>query len=513
MKKLFKYLVITLFIAFIQQYSFAQITLAGKKIDDYIAESMQRWQIPGMSVAVIENGKVTYLKGFGVKELGKEEKVDVNTLFAVASNTKAFIGTSIALLESRGKLKLDDKVSKYLSDVVFNSQETTNLLSLKDVLTHRVGIGTFHGDFISWGTNVTTTQLIHNLRNIKPVYDFRNGYGYFNMGYVIAGEVIKSVTGKRWDEYVKENILYPAGMEHTLSSINELARFDNIAAPHTYNYDFKITPIPWRNVDNIGPCGALISSASDMAKWVALQVNDGSADGVEIIPKKVILRTHTPFNLIPAPSHGSGNRVYRHFRTYGLGWGIADFKGELFLEHSGGYDGMVSRTAFIPEKKFGLVILTNNDQNDVISSLMYQLFDYALGYQNTNWDSLIFSVMTEGGKSRDEVYWDEIRDKKDPSLKPSFDMSSLEGTYVNEQAGTLTIAKTGSDLGFTLSTRPDTKGIFRHWRNDTLICKFDDFLVGRCLAPVTAVDGKILSIKIKGSDFIDPLYYEFIRKD
>ena len=465
-KKSYKYLVITLFIAFVQQYSFAQITLAGKNIDDYMAECLQRWQIPGMSVAVIENGKVTFLKGYGVKELGKDEKVDANTLFAVASNTKAFIGTSIAMLESQGKLELDDKVSKYLPDVTLYSPEATTLLSIKDILTHRVGIGTFHGDFISWGTNVTTPQLIQNLRNIKPAYDFRNGYGYFNMGYVIAGEVIKSVTGKSWSEYVKDNIFYPAGMEHTLSSVTELVRFDNVASPHTYNYDYKITPIPWRNVDNIGPCGALISSASDMAKWVALQINDGSVDGVEMIPRKVILRTHTPFNLIPAPSHGSGNRVFRHFRTYGLGWGIADFRGELFLEHSGGYDGMVSRTAFLPDKKFGLVILTNNDQNEAISSLMYQLFDYALGNQGTNWDSLIFSVVTDNGQPPDKVYWDGIRDKKDPDLKPSFSMDDLAGTYTNIQAGTLTISKTGSDMGFTLSTRPDTKGIFRHWRND-----------------------------------------------
>lgn len=513
MKKSYKYLVIALFTAFIQQYSIAQITLAGKSIDDYINECIKRWEIPGMSVAVIENGKVTYLKGFGVREKGKSEPVDENTMFAVASNTKAFVGTSIAILESKGLLKLDDRVTSYLPYIEFYNPETTKLLSIKDILTHRTGIGTFHGDFISWGTNVNSYDLMKNLRNIKPAYDFRSGYGYFNMGYVIAGEIIKEVSRQDWSAFVADNILSPLGMTRTISTITRLKEFDNIAAPHTYDYDFKITPIPWRNIDNIGPCGGLISSASDMAKWIEMQVNDGTYGGREIAPKKVILRTHTPFNLIPAPSHGSENRTFRHFRTYGLGWGIADFRGELFLEHSGGYDGMVSRTAFMPDRKFGLVILTNNDQNDAISSLMYQLFDYALGNQTTNWDSLIFSVMTVDGKTRDEIYWNEIRDRKDPALKPSFEMTSLAGKYFNEQAGMLTIYKEGSDIEFTLSTRPGTKGIFRHWRNDTLICKFEDVLVGRCLAPVNAENGKITSIKIKGSDFIDPLYYEFTRKD
>ncbi|MDD5361902.1 MAG: serine hydrolase [Ignavibacteria bacterium] len=513
MNKLFKYILLASVIFFSPLYSYSQINLMGKSIDDYILECMNRWQIPGMSVAVIEDGKVTYIKGFGVKELGKNDNVDENTLFAVASNTKAFIGTSIALLENDGKIKLDDKVQQYIPDIKLNITELSSMLSIKDILTHRTGIGTFHGDFITWGTNLTTQQLIANLRNVKPVYDFRSGYGYFNMGYVAAGEVIKAITGQKWDEFVGTNILTPLGMKRTITSITRLGEFDNIATPHSYNYDYSMTPIPWRNVDNIGPCGGIISSAADMAKWVTMQINEGKFEGKEIIPRKVILRTHTPFNLIPAPSHGTGNLSNRHFRTYGLGWGIADYKGELFLEHSGGYDGMLSRTAFMPDKKFGLVILTNNDQNDAITSLMYQLFDYAIGKETFNWDSLVFANETSNGVPYDKITWDEISDKTDPSLKSSFEMISLEGVYSNEQAGIMRIRIIGNSPQFRLSTRPGVTGILSHWRNDTLICRFSDFVLGRCLAVVTATNGKVQSIKIKAADFIDPLYYEFIRKD
>ncbi len=270
---------------------------------------------------------------------------------------------------------------------------------------------------------------------------------------------------------------------------------------------------PWRNIDNLAPAAALISSANDMANWITMQINMGEFSMNTSFPKKVILNTHTPYNIIPSPSHGTGRLTNRHFNTYGLGWGIADYKGELYIEHSGGYDGMLSRTAFLPDRKFGLVILTNNDQNDVITTLMYQLFDYALSKEVFNWDSLSFANSTKDGISYDEIAWNEIRDKKNPELKPAFDMNDLQGTYFNEQAGILTISKKDNDLNFKLSSRPETGGVFRHWRNDTLICKFDDLVIGRCLSPVSIQNGKIYSIKIKASDFVDPLYYEFIRKD
>ncbi len=223
---------------------FAQIKLMGKNIDEYISEAMNRWKIPGMSVAVIENGRVTYIKGFGVKELGKQDKVDENTLFAVASNSKAFTGLSIALLENEGKLKLDDKVSAYIPEIKMYDPVATELLTIKDVLTHRVGLGTFQGDFITWGTNFSDLELIGKLQYFKPVYGFRSGYGYFNTGYTVAGEIIKRITGKEWGKYVKDNILNPLNMNRTLTSVSQLNKSDNTATPHTFNYDYKMVPLP-----------------------------------------------------------------------------------------------------------------------------------------------------------------------------------------------------------------------------------------------------------------------------
>jgi CubicO group peptidase (beta-lactamase class C family) len=506
----------SLFIAFfllLPLQIFSQITLQGKNIDTYIEESMKRWNIPGMSVAVIEDGKVTYMKGFGVRELGKTDKVDENTLFAIASNSKAFTGLSIAMLESEGKLNLNDKVSKYIPGIKMYDPNTTELLTIKDVMTHRVGLGTFQGDFITWGTNFTALELIDKLQYIKPAYDFRSGYGYFNTGYTIAGEIIKRITGKEWGEYVKENILTPLNMNRTLMSVSQLGGMNNVAIPHTYDYEYKMVPLPWRNVDNLAPAGGMISCVSDMAKWVTMQIGMGEFEGKTVFPKKLILNTHTPYNLIPSPSHGTGRLTNRHFNTYALGWGIGDYKNEIYIEHSGGYDGMISRTAFLPDRKFGLVILTNNDQNDAITTLMYQLFDYAMKKDVYNWDSLSFVNSTKDGISYDKIYWDDINGRKNSDMKPDFQMNDLQGTYFNVQAGNLVISKSGDEYTFKLSSRPETGGVFTQWRNDTLVCKFNDLVVGRCLAPVNAENGKIISIKIKAADFVDPLYYEFVRKE
>ncbi len=214
MKK-FKQFFIIIFVFILFKSSFSQeiILYNGQTIDQYIEQAMSRWNLPGLSLAIIRNGEVVFLKGYGVKELGKPDKVDENTIFAVASNTKAFTGTAIAMLESEGKLSIEDKITKYFPDFMLYDTLASQLVTIKDLLTHRIGLGTFEGDFITWGTTFTRAELINKLRYVKPVYGFRDGYGYCNSGFLTAGEVIPVVTGKSWDEYIKEKFLIPSGNE------------------------------------------------------------------------------------------------------------------------------------------------------------------------------------------------------------------------------------------------------------------------------------------------------------
>jgi len=509
--KPFFFLVLILFL-FTSAYPQEIILYNGHTIDQYIEQAMARWNLPGMSVAIIRNGEVVFLKGYGVKELGKPDKVDENTIFSVASNTKAFTGTAIAMLESEGKLSLDDRIIKYFPDFMLYDTLASQMVTIKDLLTHRIGLGTFEGDFITWGTNFSRSDLIYKMRYIKPVYGFRNGYGYCNSGFLAAGEVIPIVTGKSWDEYIKEKFLIPLEMTRTITSTEAVTKMGNIAMPHTINNNYEMVPIPWRNVDNLAPATSICSSAKDMANWILMQTKGGVYKGNTIVDKRILLKTQTPYNVLNIPSYGTGNPTKRHFITYGLGWFLQDYKGKLVITHTGGYDGMLSRTAFMPEDNLGVVILTNNDQNNVYTSLMYQIFDYYFYPNSVNWDSLIY-VNTKVGEDKARQEWEEIEKSKMPESLSSFDFGGIKGVYTNIQAGDAEIKEGNGKWIVTLSCRPGVEGYLELWHTDTLLCMYNDLVLGKCLFPLSIENGKVTGFELRVNDFVDPLYYEFRRKE
>jgi CubicO group peptidase (beta-lactamase class C family) len=508
-----KILLSAIFILFITSLALPQnFMLNGTSIDSYISDMMKRWEIPGMSVAIVKGNDVIFAKGYGVRELGKSAPVNENTLFAIASNSKAFTGTAIALLDYEKKLSLDDKIIKYFPDFKLYDDKWSQEATIKDVLTHRIGLGTFEGDFVTWGTTFSRTELISKIRFVKPEYNFRDGYGYCNTGYLIGGEIVRIVSGESYDDFIKDKFFKPLEMTRTISSVSDLKNFDNVAAPHTYNYDNKMVPISWRNVDNLAPAGGIISSASDMAKWVILQLNEGKYKGEQIVPKAALLETQTPYNALQIPTRGIPSQTKRHFLTYGFGWFMGDYKGKLYLEHSGGYDGMVSRVAFMPDENFGLVILTNNDQNNAITTLMYQIFDEMTHSETINWDSTNFARSLPSIEQNKSA-WNEIMLRKNTSIAPSFAMSNLTGTYSSEQAGKLFISEKNGKYILTLECRPDMEITLDNFCGDTLTATSNDYVLGRSLAPVKVTGSKVSSISIRVSDFVDPLYYEFLKKD
>lgn len=515
MKILIMKKIITILSVFIMSLNLqlqAQIKFNHLTIDEYVQQAMERWQVPGMSLAIIKDGKIVHLKGYGIREIGKSEPVDENTIFAIASNTKAFTGTALAILESEGKLKLTDKITNYFPDFKLNDEKFTSCVSITDVLTHRMGFGTFHGDFFTWGTKFSRNELIEYLRYVVPSYEFRTGYGYNNSGFVIAGEIIPIVTGMSWDDFIKVRFFNPLEMTRSVTKTEDLNRLDNKATPHSFDYNFKMTPIPYNRVDNLAACGGIYSSAKDAANWIMMQLNGGMFNGKQIVEKSVLNKTLTPQNIYRLPVYNPKNPVNRHFLAYGLGWFMQDYRGKLMIEHSGGYDGMVSRTSFMPEINAGVVILTNNDENDIITTLLYQIYDYYLGTGYMNWDSLAYSRNITYIED-DFKLWNERLSDTNKNMMPSFDMKELTGTYQNTPAGNAVIEYKEGRYILNLDMRPNTKGFVKHYHYDTLYCETNDLVFGRFFMPVKVENGKIISIKIKADDFIDPLYYEFFRRD
>ena len=346
--------------------------LIGQSPERYLTASFKKWNIPGMAVGIVQDDEIILAKGFGTTNLDDPKPVDENTIFAIASNTKAFIATAIGMLVEEGQLQWDDPVIKYLPYFKLYDDYVTQHTTVRDLLCHRVGLGTFSGDLIWYRRQWEPAELLRHIHQLKPAYEFRSGYGYSNLMFIAAGEVIKAVSGQTWDQYLKESVFRPLQMNRTVTSTTALPSMTNIAQPHKPIGVSKHEVIPFVNWDNMGAAGGILSSVSDMLKWIQLQINGGHFEEEYLFSPTLQEQTWKLHNSYPISQQAKEQFPTRHFNGYGLGWNLFDYGGRLVATHSGGYDGMYSRVVIVPEEKLGMVILTNSMKGNH-TAIMYQL--------------------------------------------------------------------------------------------------------------------------------------------
>jgi CubicO group peptidase (beta-lactamase class C family) len=358
-------------------------------IDKAIEEARVKWQVPGLSVAIVKEGKLILSKGYGTKKIGTDDPVDRHTLFAIASNSKAFTAAALSILIDEGKLHWDDRVQDYLPWLELYDTAVSQDLRIRDLLCHRSGLGTFSGDLLWYGTPYSPTELLKRLRYLPPEGTFRADYGYSNVMYLAAGEVIREVSGKSWQEFVSHRILGPLKMSRSVVSVRDLVTRGNYATPHKSFVD-RNEPIDWVNWDTMAAAGGIISSSEDMSKWMMVQLARGEFMPVESDAKGRLFseessyemwEAHTPIKVSPRYSQRFPST---HFRAYGLGWALSDYKGVKVVAHGGGYDGMYSQTMLIPEKKLGVIVLTNS-MTGIAESLCYHVVDAFVGGESRPW--------------------------------------------------------------------------------------------------------------------------------
>ncbi|MFB0515052.1 MAG: serine hydrolase domain-containing protein, partial [Candidatus Neomarinimicrobiota bacterium] len=251
-------------------------------LDSYITRAMEDWELPGLAIAIVKDDEVVFARGYGVRELGQPDPVDEHTLFAVASHTKAFTATALAMLVQQGQLSWDDRVIDHMPQFRLYDPTTTREMTVRDLLTHRQGYQTWAGDLLWWGSKLNRQEVLHRLQYLIPDYSFRGRYGYNNMMYVAAGELIPILTDTSWADFVTERLLRSLGMTHSTLTVRDLPERGNVATPHT-RVEGKLVPIPYRNIDNTAPAGALNSSAIEMAHWLRFQLAGGRYDGVQLV--------------------------------------------------------------------------------------------------------------------------------------------------------------------------------------------------------------------------------------
>ena len=439
-----------------------------REIDAYAEKARQDWDVPGMAVGIVKDGKVVFTKGYGVQKLGANEKVDENTLFAIASNSKAFTTAALAILIDEGKIGgWDDKVSKYLPEFQLYNPYVTEDLTIRDLVAHRVGLDTFSGDLLWYETTYTDDEVLKRLKFLKPTKGFRSGFGYQNLMFIAAGEIIERVSGKSWSQFVSEKILQPLGMTRTTTTVRDIK--DNAAFPHNESGG-AMRVLHRGNVDAAVAAAGLNSSAADVAKWLILQLNHGKFDNRQIFSERQGWEMHQPAVLLPISKSASEFIPSRHFNAYGLGWNVWDYHGRKVVSHGGGLDGMISRTALMPQENLGLVILTNSE-NPVPTILQHKIFDVFLGVPRRDWNAE-YLEREKQGKVREAEARKKIEASRVANTKPSLAMKDYAGTYTGDLYGDAVISEENGKLILRLKPAPNFVADLEHWHYDTFRIKW-----------------------------------------
>ena len=460
-----------LLLTFAPTFVFGQADYAAKlqAVDAYVQKAQKDWNVPGVAVAIVKDDKVIFAKGYGVRELGKPDKVDENTLFAIASNSKAFTTASLAILVDAGKLKWDDKVSQYLPEFQMPDAYVTRELTIRDLVSHRSGLGTFSGDIIWYETDLPTDEILRRVRFLKPVNGFRASYGYQNLMFTVAGKIVEKVSGETWAQFVRERFLTPLRMNNTKTSITEFKTGDNVAMPHNESGGAGLRVIHYGNVDAVAPAAGLNSSAADLANWLRLQLNKGKFDGKRIFSQSQSWQMQQPNISIPLSEAGAKFNPSRHFYGYGMGWFLQDYNGRKVVSHGGGLDGMISETAMMPEENLGLVVLTNSE-TPVNNILQNKIFDVFTDAKDRDW-SKEYLDRTNKAKAAAIEEDKKIVAARVRDTKPSLKLENYAGAYRGD-LGEAAIALENGKLVLKMAHQPNLIADLEHWHYDTFQIKW-----------------------------------------
>ena len=485
----------------------AQSTLPPD-LDAYVTSSMKTFNVPGMGVAIVKDGKILVAKGYGVRKLGEPTAVDEFTMFGIGSNTKAFTTAALATLIDQGKLSWDDAVYQRLPGFVMYDPYVSHEMTIRDLLTHRSGMGLGEGDLLFWPhTTYSRADVIYRLRFMKPQSSFRSHYAYDNLLYMTAGQIVPAVTGTTWDDYVREHIFGPLGMNHTNLSTTAYKSGDDYAYPHS-RVDGKLQVIPFEDLDNAGPAGAINSCASDMAKWVQLQLNRGKFVDREgrLFSEQRSKEMWSPQTILPIgdpPAPLAGLKA--NFADYALGWGLRDYHGRKLVGHTGGVGGFVSRVMLVPDENLGVVVLTNAEEGGAFDSILYHVLDYYFHVPPADWIAAFKAVKDQDEKEAAETM-KKAEGARDANSKPPLPLEKYAGVYNDAWYGPITVRMENGGLVMSFDHTPGMVGDLQHWQYDTFkahwrVRTIEDAFVTFSLNPDGSIDSARMAAASPLADF------------
>jgi CubicO group peptidase (beta-lactamase class C family) len=460
----------------------AAAALDPADLDAWVEQVRERFEVPGIAIAVVQDGQVLLERGWGVRELGKPAKVDEHTLFAIASNTKAFTAASLSMLADEGKLSLDDRVTDHLPWFRMSDPYVTADMRVRDLLTHRSGLGLGAGDLLFWpGSDYRTGDVVRRLKDVPLKTGLRERYAYDNILYAAATLVIEQVSGQPYAQFLQQRFFDPLGMAGTRFNADALRPDDNVARGHA-KADFTTLkptfPLTWHNASG---AGGVYSSVHDMARWMKAQLAGGTytdARGREqrLFSERRQKEMWSQISPMPIaePSAPELAAARPDFLGYGEGWITSSYRGEKLAWHTGGWPGMVSRVTLVPGRDLGIVVLTNQEAGGAFNALTLQILDAFLQpAQRTDWIAA-YAAAADKARAKADQAWRERVAARDAASKPSLPLPAYAGTWRDAWYGDVEIEKHGDGLRMRFTRSPLLAGTLQHWQHDTFLVKWDE---------------------------------------
>ena len=441
-------------------------------LDAYIEGAMAQWDIPGLGIAVVRDDSVIYARGFGERTLGTGEPVDEHTLFAIASTTKAMTAAGLGMLVDDDVLHWDDPVTRWLPDFRLQDPWITHHLTVRDLLTHRIGLA--REDNLWLATPLSRAEIVRRARHLPLVGPFRAGYGYNNIMFMVAGEVLASAAGTSWDDFLETRLFEPLGMTRTTSRSAVVETRGNVASSHTRSGD-EVRAVARRDFDALGPAGSVFSSAHDMAQWLRLHLGGGEIDGRRLLADSTIEEMHTPQVALRVGRQARERFPSRNFAAYGLGWRVEDYHGRKVVQHTGNVNYTRTQVGMIPSEGIGVVVMANLSSSQLQTALMYRVFDALLGVPPTDWSAEYLP--------RPDTTEDRRAGRGDGRIegtRPSLPLDDYTGTYADSLYGVVRVEL--EEGGLVLRYEDSYVADLEHWHLDTFRAVWREPRSGRSFA-------------------------------
>ena len=441
-------------------------------LDSYITQAIKDWRVPGLAIVVVKDDSVTFMKGYGVRELGKPDPVTVHTRFGNMSTTKAFTAMLVAMLADSGKVGLDDPVTKYVPGFQLADPYVTREATVRDLLTHRIGFG--DPDYLWDNSGLQFAEMVSKLRRVPPTSSFRSEFEYNNVSYGLAGDIAGRVAGSTWQALIQSKIYRPLGMTESYPDARSMqaAGVSDVSSPHGLVRDtVRVLPVSVAVVDPVAPAGAAFSTATDMAKWLRFLLDSGRVAGKRLVSAQTFSQLFRPQQVL-SDQYPATELTHPHFQAYGLGWFLREYRGEFVAYHTGSIEGRSAIVGLIPDRRLGVVVFTNLDHSELRHALMYTVFDRYLGPTTPahDWSAemrALYRGLADSAAARQRAR----EGKRVLNTRPTLALDRYAGNYADSLYGSAAVRLADGKLSVQIGT---ASGQLEHWQYDVFRVNWPD---------------------------------------